>query len=231
MKQISLSSFVLLILLVLILSCKSDDEETFINDTTSFITIWKSNNIGETDDNQIIFPIYSDGDFSSMWEEVNNPENNGNAFGSDEIFITFQTPGIYRVTIKDDNQHIRGFSFSEYDDNNKIISIEQWGNIQWEDLSNAFINCQNLTYNAIDTPDLSNVTDLSNMFKGATSFNGNIGNWNVSNVSNMEAMFDGATSFNQNLNNWNVANVNECQAFALNSGLDQNNIPNFTNCE
>jgi surface protein len=45
------------------------------------------------------------------------------------------------------------------------------------------------------------------MFNGATSFNQNIGNWNVSQVINMDNMFYSATSFNQDLNRWDVSST------------------------
>ena len=38
-------------------------------------------------------------------------------------------------------------------------------------------------------------------------FNQPLNKWNVSNVTDMSGMFLGATSFNQPLNNWNVSNV------------------------
>ncbi|MBR2149102.1 MAG: BspA family leucine-rich repeat surface protein [Campylobacter sp.] len=39
------------------------------------------------------------------------------------------------------------------------------------------------------------------------SFNQPLDNWDVSNVTNMNNMFSGATSFNQPLNDWDVSNV------------------------
>ncbi len=45
------------------------------------------------------------------------------------------------------------------------------------------------------------------MFQNATSFNQDIGNWNVSQVINMGVMFYNATSFNQNIGNWDVTKV------------------------
>ena len=54
--------------------------------------------------------------------------------------------------------------------------------------------------------DVSNVTDMSGMFKNATSFNQNISSWDVSNVINMNAMFYN-TPFNQDISTWDVSNV------------------------
>ena len=61
-------------------------------------------------------------------------------------------------------------------------------------------------YGEINNWDVSNVTSMYRMFKGATSFNEPLNNWNVSNVTNMWYMFLNATSFNQPLNKWNVSN-------------------------
>jgi surface protein len=43
--------------------------------------------------------------------------------------------------------------------------------------------------------DVSKVTDMSNMFSVTTAFNQDIGGWDVGNVTDMSAMFGVATSF------------------------------------
>ena len=57
--------------------------------------------------------------------------------------------------------------------------------------------------------DVSNVTDMSWMFSGAT-FNQPIGDWDVSNVTSMFGMLR-KTNFNQPIGNWDVSNVTNMQ--------------------
>jgi len=47
--------------------------------------------------------------------------------------------------------------------------------------------------------DVSSVTNMIFMLRGAVSFNEPIGDWDVSSVTNMRFMLVGATSFNQRL--------------------------------
>ena len=78
----------------------------------------------------------------------------------------------------------------------ELASIDQWGGISWTNMSNAFAGASNMTYMATDTPDLSLVTDMSDMFRSAYDFNGDLSSWDVSSVTDMSRMFRGATSFN-----------------------------------
>ena len=52
---------------------------------------------------------------------------------------------------------------------------------------------------------LNKVTDMSQMFCYATSFNQNLRDWDVSNVTNMKEMFKGATAFNGDISTWEVS--------------------------
>jgi surface protein len=53
------------------------------------------------------------------------------------------------------------------------------------------------------------VTTMNDMFQDATSFNGDISNWNVEAVTIMTQMFQRATSFNGDISAWNIQAVTD----------------------
>lgn len=70
--------------------------------------------------------------------------------------------------------------------------------------------------------DVSKVSNMTNMFYNAYSFNKDIGNWNTKNVENFQEMFELAISFNQDISKWNtISATNMTQMFYQ--------CPNFTN--
>ena len=91
----------------------------------------------------------------------------------------------------------------------ELASIDQWGNISWTNMSNAFAGASNMTYSATDTPDLRLVTDMSAMFQSTTAFDGDLSSWDVSPVTDMYAMFWGATAFDGDLSSWDVSSVTD----------------------
>ncbi len=62
-------------------------------------------------------------------------------------------------------------------------------------------------YGVISEWDVSQVTDMSNAFRGETFFNGDITTWDVSGVENMSGMFQNAQAFNQDIGAWDVSSV------------------------
>lgn len=55
--------------------------------------------------------------------------------------------------------------------------------------------------------DVSNVTNMKRMFKNASSYNGDISRWDVSSVVDMKEMFQNASSFNGDISGWDVSSV------------------------
>ena len=74
---------------------------------------------------------------------------------------------------------------------------------------------------------------FGNMFKNATAFNQDIGNWDMSNsqMNTWVGFFNGATSFNQDLRAWCASNISsEPSDFSTNSGLSIANKPIWGTC-
>ena len=112
--------------------------------------------------------------------------------------------GEYTVRISGDFTRIL---FAEDHDNAyKIVSIEQWGDTQWESMASAFMEVV-FTSHAADTPDLSRVTDMSGMFQDS-DFNGDLSGWDVSRVTDMSGMFQDS-GFNDDISNWDVSSVKD----------------------
>ncbi len=122
--------------------------------------------------------------------------------------IDFPSPGEYIVKVYPQGfERIQFGSWGDYGDREKLIEIQQWGDVKWESMVSAFIGCKNMILSATDAPDLTQVTNMYGMFHGCSVFNGNISNWDVSSVIDMGAMFYDCIVFNQPLNNWTVNNV------------------------
>ncbi|MBL4712565.1 MAG: BspA family leucine-rich repeat surface protein, partial [Gammaproteobacteria bacterium] len=213
-----------------------------------FVTTWKTDNPGSSNDSSIHFGVpIGGGSYNVDW-------NNDGIF--DEINITgiiyhdFGTPGIKTIRIVGDFYGIRLL------DKEKIISIDQWGTNPRIEMSGTFSEAINLVNNAADTPNLSAVGSLSNMFfgasligssseqanwnwdtknvfsmkevfKGATSFNQNIANWDTSGVSDMSGMFENAIQFNQNIGKWDTRRVRKMPEMFKNASAFDQNIGNW----
>lgn len=199
---------------------------------TPFVAIWNTENPGVSGDSTIQIP--ATGDFTYSWVDTSNTSVTGSGTGSGTTTVTFPLPGIYEVSITPSGStpfHMIEFYQLSNDDKNKLVAVSQWGTVQWT--SFQFNGCLNLSITATDIPDLSqaqdlsfafshsgvsfipnindwdvsNVTDLSNLFEQVLGFNQSLSNWDVSNVTDMSFMFDGATSFNQSLNIWDVSSL------------------------
>ena len=82
----------------------------------------------------------------------------------------------------------------------------EWNVSEVTDMSELFYNINNFNEN-ISCWDTSKVTNMERMFARNPSFHGDIiANWNVSNVTNMKEMFKDSTS-NPDITEWDVSNV------------------------
>lgn len=160
-----------------------------------FITTWKVPEYG-----QVKFGASGGG--YNYTVDFGNGDVQTNVTG--ESSTSYLEPGIYTITITGDFPRL--IIQSTYNQS-RIQTVEQWGDIEWQSMENAFINSYELIINATDAPDLSQVESLKGMFNSCQAMNQSIDHWDVSNVTDMSEMFANAQSFNQPLNSWDVSNV------------------------
>ncbi len=173
---------------------------SILSNATDFVMTWEVTSDGES----ISIPT-SDIDGEVYNYSVNWGDGNTDTNQTGDADHSYAKAGKYQVSISGDFPRIYFEKFST--NNTKIQSVEQWGNIAWTSFNKAFHSCLELQLNATDAPDLSRVTDLSNMFNACRVMNGDIGHWDVSTITNMQSLFIGAREFNQDLSNWDVSNV------------------------
>ena len=122
---------------------------------------------------------------------------------------TYTDPGTYTVLII--GTGITSFNYNNGSGQGYLTQCTSFGEIGLVDASNMFRNCSNLTAVPATLPTASTITNMSNMFNGATSFNQNIGGWNISNVINMVSMMNGTalstTNYDALLNGWAAQTV------------------------
>jgi hypothetical protein len=130
---------------------------------------------------------------------VTTPGPHVHDFGADGTYTVFVTGGAPAY-----NSLFNGGTASE---RAKLIRVDQWGNLGFTSLAYAFYEASNLVSVPAGTAGIANVTDMNGMFWKASSFNHDIGGWDVSKVTEMAAMFQGAPAFNQDIGGWDVSNI------------------------
>ncbi|PQM59782.1 MAG: hypothetical protein CML47_05735, partial [Rhodobacteraceae bacterium] len=179
----------------------------------------------------------------SNWniENVNDWTNFGSnaTLMSDEFQAITDSLGIYKwnyFKYKFDDSELSTAVNNWHDDSSGAIvnygHITNWDVSQVTDMNNLFLN--NFTFNEdISSWDVSNVTQMQQMFYEAHAFNQPIGGWNVSKVNNMNGLFREAHAFNPPLNSWNVSSVTDVsymfESSAFNSDISDWDVSNVSN--
>lgn len=185
--------------------------------TVPFITTWQTDISNQTNNNQVTISTSGEGyNYTVSWGDGKSDQE-----VTGTITHTYDTPGTYsveitgyfpRILVGEDNLNAQ-----------KLISIDQWGDNQWTNMSRAFQSCSNMVYKASDVPNLLAVKDMTFMFSGASDFNGNVSSWDVRRVEYMGSIFSSATSFDQSLADWVIENVSDLEGALSFSGLSVEN--------
>jgi len=223
--------------------------------TNEFVTVWNSGSNGE-----IKLPLEASGsyNFDVYWGDGN--VDTITSYNQTEVrhyYLDDNTD--YTVTI---SGTIEGFSFiNEPLFRNQFKKVVSWGSLRLGNSGNYFAGNTSVTdfseisdtldltgttnlagmfkeiddvgsINNIENWDVSNVTNMSEMFWG-TNFNDDISAWNVGSVTNMRQMFFATNTFNQSIGTWDVSSATDMygmfySASAFNQNLDLWDVSNVT---
>lgn len=151
---------------------------------------------------------------------VTTPGPHVHDYGSDGIY-TVRVAG----TVTAYNGASNGGAVSE---RQKLVSVDSWGQVGFTSLYFAFEGASNLSSVPNTSEGIEAVTNMSFMFYGASSFNGDIRAWDTSHVTNMSYMFSSDygvdMAFNGDISGWDTSNVNNMEWMFHNAQSFNQNI-------
>ena len=190
------------------------------SDLPLFITTWDTS-LG--DPNTITLALAGEVDATIYWgdgtiETVVSPGPHVHDYGVDGIY-TVLVSGSVGAYNSDDNG-----SGEPWFEEAKLISVDNWGQLGFTSMFDAFYRCSNLVSVPADSAGLEAVTDMRDMFSYAVSFNSDISGWDTSSVTDMKNMFVGASSFNQDIGGWNTSSVTDMGGMFASASAFNGNI-------
>jgi surface protein len=207
---------------------KSNAGETLLKsdlNIDAFIIEVDTSKLGVSNNNQFQF-TGAEGDYDVVAKQNGTQVATFNDLSGQQT-ITLPSSGVYDLEVS--AKEVNGFNriqFNNGGDKLKITDIKQWGAIVWSSFNAAFRGCSNMLTTATDVPNLSSVTNMGSMFRGASA-NPDTSNWDVSSVTNMSVMFFAASSANPDVSNWDVSNVTNMSLMFLSASSANPNVTNW----
>ncbi len=209
-----------------------------VSDTSSFVTTWNITG-APTDQPQHSYAsirfhidVASGGQVSIDWGDGSAVQNVTKSGPVSTYYLYTQQPSspiTTTVAISGDLErfyfHYNNPRWTE-DSPELLISLDQWGDTAWSDMSYMFSGTVNMQYEADDAPNLSSNPRVTYMFRNS-SFNGDLSNWDVSQMTNLRYMFASASSFNGNLSNWDVSKVTDMIYMFVDADSFNGNLSNW----
>jgi surface protein len=205
------------------------DVNTLDYDKTAFVMLVNTGILGETNDNQFKLNFATTG---SDTYDVKTSDGQNLTNQTDVVTLTFPSVGNYLIEVKGNItvNYSSGGTPTNTLDRNKLLQVVNWGTFTITSPRFQGLNTQvvakdapilegALTFTfaaripigeAINTWNLTPITNISSMFFNNTAFNQPLNNWNTTSITTATSanagLFQGTASFNQPLSNWNTAN-------------------------
>ena len=184
----------------------SSDDFVITIDTNPLVLPWFSNYTLST---QFMIQTYPDETYNYNVDCDNDGTNEAENVHHNYT-CNYAAEGVYTVRIKDNTGNGTGFPRmyvnGQYD-MYKLVSVDQWGTGKWSSMAYAFAGAGEMSVNATDAPDLTNVTSLSAMFMNCLSIKADFSGWDTSSVTDMSLMFYMVQDIDINLGNWDVTSL------------------------
>ena len=156
----------------------------------NFTSVWEI--LSSNKNKPVTLPLESSGTYDFIVDWGDGTSNHIVTANYTAAIHTYGKKGQFVVNISGTCQ---GWSFNSGGDLEKIIKIQNWGNLSLGNSRGYFYGCDHLEITASDILDLTDTINLTNAFKDCAVITQvpNIGSWDVSGVINMTDMFEGVT--------------------------------------
>jgi len=176
----------------------------------SFSSVWKTDNAGASNNNQILLPLVPSGTYNAPADWGDGNEDTITVWNDPTKTHTYAVAGTYNVNITGTIQGLQFEDFSNPHDPLKLLEVLSWGSLKLGNTGNYFRGCSNLTLvNVADVLDLSGTTSLFGMFIQCSSLTtiNNINSWIMSAITSTSFMF-ATSNFNDDIDLWNTPVLN-----------------------
>ena len=200
---------------------------TFRHDLIPFQSIWRTTSANES----ITLPLRSGYNYNFIVDWGDGSSSTITAHDDTDKTHTYNMARDYTVTI---SGLVEAWYFNNEGSKDKLIEVTDLGSVGWKNLKGAFYGCTNLT--TVAGGDVSQVTNMEEMFRNAISVTPDVSGWDTSSVTNMAQMFRGTSLANPDVGHWDTSRVTTMEglfAIAISanpdvSGWDTSSVTNMS---
>ena len=190
-------------------------------DRKSFISEVKTDNTGLSNNDQFVPPTIAAGTYDCVVNWGDGTSDSITTWNDAAWTHTYPSAGTYTIRI---TGTFEGWSFNDTGDDEKLITISQWGVLDGN-LTSGFFGCRKLTnITATDIPKfLTSSTNLSALFYNCVVLTNitNVEQWTSTVASARAHMFLNCNLLNQNVSDLITSNVTNIQNMIRNTAMDQ----------
>jgi len=115
--------------------------------------------------------------------------------------------------------------FNNTGDRLKLLTVSNWGPLALGNTGSHFYGCSNFNSTATDAPTIG--TSLYQSFRGCSTFNGSVANFDTSSVTNMGSLFYDCSVFNQSVANFDTSSVTNMGSLFRGCSFFNQSLANF----